>query len=467
MHTKLSVFLLLLAGVALLGAGCSSTPAPDEDGEAGRHSYVDDETLEAFDRDLRDLAYAVDRGNEKEERSLRTKISESARMYQKALISALYDDSSTPRRALAAVMLGFTGDASVISPLLEKVNDEDEPERVRLNAVLGLSTMGDKLRDYEKHEGLMSTLSAQMQNKEASYNMRRAAIMAYAVAFDGAQNDSILPLRDRFLSDSDVRVQIAAITAMGDIGDTNAVPDLAVVGLDHPDPDIRAASAVALGNIADPTRVLPALAAACLDDNAVVRRQAIDAISKHYGSDPERVFATLITGLSDFDERVRESAALALARINDVRAIDSLLQATGDRTAMVRQAAAFSLGELITADREKEAFPLVEMLGDQNPGVQAAALASLSRITKEDFGSEQTRWQTYFYTKYPEIDPANIYGDGPKPRVTSGISNSSSRRTTTTPRTTSSRTTQRNTNRNNTSRNNTNRNTGRTNNTRR
>ncbi len=464
MRAKLSVILFLLAGVALLGAGCSSTPATDEEADAGRHSYVDDETLEAFDRDLRDLAFAVNRANEKEERALRTKISESARLYQKALISALYDDSSTARRALAAVMLGFTGDATVISPLIEKLNDEDEPERVRLNAALGLSTMGDKLRDYDPHKTLMSALSAQMQNREASYNMRRAAIMSYAVAFDGAQNDSILPLRDRFLSDPDVRVQIAAITAMGDIGDTNAVPDLAVVGLDHPEPDIRASSAVALGKIADPTRVLPALSAACLDDNALVRRQAVDAISKHYGSDPERVYATLITGLSDFDERVRESSALALSRINDARAIDSLLQATGDRVALVREAAAFSLGELITPDREKEAFPLVELLSDQNPGVQAAALNSLWRITKEDFGSEQTRWQKYFYTKYPEIDPANIYGDGPRPRVTSGISNSGARRTTTTSQRTN---TQRTQPRTNTTRPQQSRNTGRTNTTRR
>lgn len=465
MRTKLPVLLGLLTAFLALGAGCSSTPAEASDGEADQHAYVDDKTLEAFDSDLRALSFAVSRGNEDEEKAMRTKLSESARLYQKALISALYDDSSTARRALAAVMLGFTGDASVISPLLDKVSDEDEPERVRLNAVLGLSTMGDKLRDHDKHSALMSTLKTQMEVDESSYRMRRAAIMAYAVAFDGAQNDSILPLRNRFLSDGDVRVQIAAINAMGDIGDTNAVPDLAVVGLDHPDPDIRASSAVALGKIADPTRVLPALATACLDDSAIVRRHAIDAISKHYGSDPERVFATIITGLSDFDERVREAAALALARLDDVRAIDSLLQATGDRTAIVRQAAAISLGELITPDREKEAFPLVELLADQNSTVQSAALTSLTRITKKDFGGEQVRWQRYFYTQYPELDPANMYGDGPKPRVSSGISNSSSRRTTSTQRTTP-RTTQRtNTNRTNTNRTNSSRNQGRTNNT--
>lgn len=453
MHDVMKKLLPAFFVAAALLAGCSSTPYGDHD-EEDKRSYIDDATLESFDNDLRMLALSISRAEEDQERSLRTKVSESARLYQKALLSALHDYDSTPRRALAAVMLGFTGDASVVSPLLDKVNDTDEPEHVRLNAVLGLATLDDKLRDYEQHGVMMKTLSSQLKAKEASFSMRRAAIMAYAVAFDGAQNDSILPLRDAFLSDPELDVQIAAINAMGDIGDTAAVPDLVVVGLDHPNPDIRSASAVALGKIADPARVIPALESACLDDSAVVRRQSVDAISKHYGSDPERVFAVLITGLSDFDPRVRESAALALARIQDPRAIDSLLQATGDRVANVRAAAAISLGKLIPNDREKESYPLVELLGDQNPGVQTAALASLTTITREDFGGEQPRWKTYFHKKYPDLDPANMYAGGPKPRVSSGISNSGSRRTTSTqPRST-------NTNRNTTN----NRNTTRTNN---
>ena len=419
---------LFVAFAFLFVAACGSTST--EEGELdNERAYVDDETLEAFDRDLQSLSLAIAQSDEDKERAMSRKISESARLYQRALLSALYDDSSTARRTLAAVMLGFTGDASVISPLLDKVQDDDEPERVRLNAVLGLSILGDKLRDYEDHRTLMRTFAFEMESTDVSFNMRRASIQAYAVAFDGAQNDSILPLRDRFLSDPDVRVQVAAINAMGDIGDTAAVPDLTLVGLDHPDADIRAASAVALGKIADPARVLPALEQACMDESAIVRRHSIDAISKHYGSDPELVYATIITGMADFDPRVRESAALALARLNDTRAIGALVQATGDRTAMVREAAATSLGALITEDREKEAFPLVELLADQNPGVQSAALTSLTSISRKDYGADQPRWRKYFYEKYPDLDPKNMYGDGPKPRVNSGISNSGSRRT--------------------------------------
>lgn len=457
---KLFFSLVTILAFSLVAA-CGSTPSSDEDVDNER-TYVDDETLEAFDYDLQALSLAIAQADEDKERAMSRKISESARLYQGALLSALYDDSSTARRTLAAVMLGFTGDASVISPLLSKVQDEDEPERVRLNAVLGLSILGDKLRDYEDHRGMMRTFAFEMENKESSFAMRRGAIQAYAVAFDGAQNDSILPLRDRFLSDSDVRVQIAAINAMGDIGDTAAVPDMTLVGLDHPDSDIRAASAVALGKIADPARVLPALEKACLDESALVRRHSIDAISKHYGSDPELVYASIITGMSDFDPRVRESAALALARLNDTRAIGALVQATGDRTAIVREAAAKSLGALITEDREKESFPLVELLGDQNQGVQAAALSSLTKITRNDYGADQPRWRKYYYEKYPDLDPKNMYGDGPKPRVSSGISNSGSRRTSTYTQPRTNRTTR------NTSRDNSRRTTNnRSNNTRR
>lgn len=465
-YTGVNMYKLFLAMFSVMvfafvaGCGSSQTGEGDVDDE---RAYIDDDRLEAFDADLRALSLAIAQSDDDKERAMSRKISESARLYQRALLSALYDDSSTARRTLAAVMLGFTGDAAVVSPLLEKVKDTDEPERVRLNAVLGLSMLGDKLRDYEDHRGMMRVFAFEMENKDASYAMRRAAIQAYAVAFDGAQNDGILPLRDRFLSDGDVRVQIAAINAMGDIGDTAAVPDLTLVGLDHPDADIRAASAVALGKIADPARVLPALERSCTDDSAIVRRHSIDAISKHYGSDPELVYATIITGMADFDARVREASALALARLNDSRAIGALLQATGDRTAMVREAAAKSLGGLITEDREKEAFPLVELLSDQNPGVQSAALSSLTSITRNDYGADQPRWRKYFYTKYPDLDPKNMYGDGPKPRVSSGISNSGTRRTSTysQPRTT------RNTNTRNTRNTNTRNTNTRTTNTRR
>lgn len=431
---KLPLLVVLLLGGLI--SGCSSSPSTVEDD--GQPTYIDDKTLESFDDSLNELAKAIARSDGDTEQAMRAKISETARMYQKALLSALYDNHSTPRRALAGVMLGFTGDAAVIPALLEKLNDTDEHASVRLNSMLGLQTMGDKLRDYQQHKELMRTLTVNMEDKEATYTMRRAAVYTYAVAFDGVQNDSILPLRNRFLADNDIRVQVAAINAMGDIGDVAAVNDLSVVGLSHPDHVVRSASAIALGKISDPQRVIPALENAITDEYPNVRRHAIDSLSRHYGSDPERVYVSVLSGLADFDERVREAAALALARIRDERAIEPLLQATGDRTAVVREAAAAALGQLISPEREKEAYPLVELLTDQSPGVQLSAMQSLERVTRQSsLGNDQPRWRKYFYTKYPDLDPANMYEGKPKPRFSSGISGSASRpRTTTPPRST-------------------------------
>ena len=423
---------VILMFMGLLLAGCSGTPAADgSDGAgSGENIYLDDTALESFDADLRRLDTAIRRADVQAEKSIRAKISEGARRYQTALLSALHDDDSFKRRRLAGVLLGFTGDVAVVEPLLNQMQNEDEPESVRLNAVLGLSVLGgDKLKDYPKHERLMGLLAAQMSNSESSYAMRRTSVLAYSAAFDGALNDSLAPLENRFLSDGDVRVQIAAITALGDIGSVGSVENLILIGLAHPMPEIRAETAIALGKIPEADRIVPALADAANDESATVRREALDSIARHYGSNPELVYTTLVTALSDFDSTVRESATLGLATTADPRGIDALLQATGDRTAIVRRAAAESLGKLISLDDEKSASPLVALLSDHDPTVQRAAQLGLANVTRQDYGGDQDRWQKYYYTKYPDLDPANAFVGKPKPRIRSGIYNTGNRNT--------------------------------------
>jgi hypothetical protein len=331
-----------------------------------------------------------------------------------------------------------------------------------MNAVLGLTELDDKLRDYKDHKALMLVLGNTMVDVTSNASLRRACVYAYATAFDPRHGDSAQPVRGRFTNDPSPDVQIAAIYSLGDpMNDKGAVPLLATIGVRHPDPEIRAATAIALGRIDDPEKCIPALVAACQDEDAMTRREAMDAISRHHMHQAETVFATLITGLSDFDAAVRESAALALGNLNNTQAIEPLLQATGDRTAIVRQAAALSLGALITPEREKEAYPLIDLISDGNPDVSFAAMGSLKKVTRDDFGSDQTRWRTHFHAKYPDTNPAMLYDGKPKPRLQSGINSSGARRTT---NTNTNRNTQWNQNRNNQNRNNNNnRNNGRTN----
>ncbi|MCC6573435.1 MAG: HEAT repeat domain-containing protein [Planctomycetes bacterium] len=448
MNLKASV--ALVAGLALLGCsfGCASQPKDNVENKDGtpNYAYLDDATLESFDADLRALANAVRRAETAAEQSLRIKLGESTRRYQAALISALNDNSSTPRRRIAGVLLGFTGDSTVVGPLLAKVL-QDEPESIRLNAALGLATLGDKLRDYSKHAELMRGLAKVMDDRDSSPAMRRAAVMAYACAYDSALNDGIQPLRDRFLSDHDLGVQIEAVNGLGRVADPVAAADLTKIGLTHPSVDIRIAAAIALGRVPDSSIVVPALVNAAADESSAVRREAVNSLAAHAGSNPEVVYDAIQLALGDFSDLVRESAALALARVKDARAVEPLLQATGDRVAVVRRAAAIALGDLITRERAKDAFPLVDLIEDENPDVQRAAASTLVRVTAKDFGADMPSWRQYFYTAWPELDPKNAYVGKPRPRITSNLQGSGSRpsytqpttQPRTTPRTTPSR----------------------------
>ncbi len=429
---------IVIAGFSLtvLLGGCASSGAKDK---VDNYSYIDDKALEKLDFDLKMLSEAVDRADDNGEKALRTAISEQARRYQGALISALSDFSSTPRRRLAGVALGFTGDTSVIGPLIDKINDTDEPESVRQNAVLGLATLGTKLREYPKHDALMNTLRAVMDDKDTSPSMRRTAVQAYAAAYDKVLNDSISPLRDRYMGDSDLGVQVAAINAMGDIMDVSATTDL-IHGLTMPSDEIRIASAIALGKLPDPNKtIVPALITASQEDEmGDVRREALNSLASHFAGDPDTVFSALLFGLSDFDDTVRESAALALAWTADERAVDPLIQATGDRAAIVRQAAAEGLPNLLPKEKESQAYVLVDLLSDQNPLVSRSAQSSLVKITTKNYGDDQSQWRKYFYKAYPALDPANAYVGKPKPRMTSNLQGSGGSRTSssrTTPRT--------------------------------
>lgn len=425
-----SVVVIAIAGLAALclASGCAGSKRTED--PSNNYSYLDDKALEKLDGDLNLLRQAIDRADDNSEKSIRRSISEQARRYQVALISALSDYSSTPRRRIAGVALGFTGDVTVIGPLLDKINDGGEPESVRINAVLGLATLGGKLRDYPRHDQLMNTLRNVMENRDTSASMRRSAVAAYAAAFDKVLNDSVAPLADRLLGDSDLGVQVAAINALGDIGDAAAAPDL-IHALTLPSDELRIAAAIALGRVPDTNReVVPALIEASdSDESDEVRREAISSLVFHYRSDPDTVFGAIMFGLTDLDDDVRESATLALAQTTDERAVDALIQATGDRAAMVRLAAADSLPLLVPKEKESLAYPLVDLLSDQNPMVSRAAQSSLVKITGKNMGDNQGQWRTFFYKTYPQLDPANAYVGKPKPRMTSNLQGSGSRST--------------------------------------
>jgi bilin biosynthesis protein len=80
------------------------------------------------------------------------------------------------------------------------------------------------------------------------------------------------------LWDTDKRVRVAAVDALGAIGDRRAYDHL-VTMLDDPEHDVRFASVIALGKLGDMRAVEP-LSKACQDPNYYVRTIAEEALIK-------------------------------------------------------------------------------------------------------------------------------------------------------------------------------------------
>ncbi|HET7697573.1 MAG TPA: HEAT repeat domain-containing protein [Vicinamibacterales bacterium] len=200
----------------------------------------------------------------------------------------------------------------------------------------------------------------------------------------------------------DADVRLAAIAALGRIGDRRAAPALAAT-LDRPRREIVAAAS-ALARIGDPSSfeaLLPLLS----HQDAAVRQAAIGALnSLGHPAMASRVAAllsspdprtresavriagyfgypdcvdTLIERCADADDAVRRAAVEHLPYLDDPRVAAQLARALDDPAARVRAAAAQALAHLASAAARE---PLRRALQDGDPWVRYYAVRSLGEI---------------------------------------------------------------------------------------
>ena len=136
------------------------------------------------------------------------------------------------------------------------------------------------------------------------------------------------------LGDSDWAVRRAAAEALGDLGDSQAVPPL-IQALGDSGWDVRRAAAEALGAVGDP-QAIPALIKALGNDGGAVRSAAAEALGAI--GDPQAIPA-LIQALGDSDRDVRRAAAEALGKLGDPKAVPALKKRLYDESEAVRNAA--------------------------------------------------------------------------------------------------------------------------------
>jgi len=140
--------------------------------------------------------------------------------------------------------------------------------------------------------------------------------------------------------DVDVRLRLAAATALGKLDDPRAIDALTVALADN-NIDVRHRATMVLASLKDP-RVVDALSVALTDKEWIVAVTAATELAK-FG---ERAVEPLITALKHTEGAVRLAAVQSLGNIGDVRAVDALTAALKDDDNDVRQEAKAALKHL-------------------------------------------------------------------------------------------------------------------------
>jgi HEAT repeat protein len=242
----------------------------------------------------------------------------TAEMLAETFRAALRDPSaSVVSTVLQRVRIwGAPRDATTLVSLLE----HDDP-RVALAAGVALSDIAGRF-------------SGSLQPLWATIKVMGAASGPVARLLVQERGEEALPQLQAALSVSDARVRRAAVDALGDLGAVQTT-DLIVFALADESMDVRAAAAVALGNL-------------------------------RYERLPDRVTTALLLALDSDAPPVQAAAAEALGRLGCATAIPPLKEAIRRKTPVVVLAALSALESCGDADIEDT---LVETLGHDDEEV--------------------------------------------------------------------------------------------------
>lgn len=241
----------------------------------------------------------------------------------------LLQDPDREVRAEAIRSLGELADPEGAGALLDFLDEESDPD-LTLEAVCALGRM--KSRAALRHLlGLLKT-----QREELAVEVIRAL---------GAMRapEAVRPIITRMQDDEGREVQLAAVRALGDLGDGAAVPALVQL-LQGGRDGHKVPIAEALAKIKVPEALAP-LEELLQDADVVVRSHAVAGIGSQ--QNPASV-SHLERVVKDPDEGVRRSAANALGAIGTEETLPLLMQLLSDPAKEVCDAAAKALETLGT-----------------------------------------------------------------------------------------------------------------------
>jgi len=257
----------------------------------------------------------------------------------------------------------------------------DAAEEVVNLAVRGLGKLGEPaveyLRPYLEREegvrqaatralGLVWQIPPLVDLGSADAGLRLAALEALGQLGDARAVGAVVAVARR---GTDGAVRQRAVETLGQLGDPRAVGPLLAV-LDDDEPSLRAGAATALGQIGDGRAARP-LTEALEDDDERVRRRAISALGQIWRLPP-------LVRLGDDSPAVRQGAALALGQVRDRRVVRPLVAALRDQDGSVGASAATALGQLGDAQAVE---PLVSaLLTSKEPAARQSAAEALGNL---------------------------------------------------------------------------------------
>jgi HEAT repeat protein len=237
------------------------------------------------------------------------------------LIKALEYKKSNGVRCYAAMALGRMREARAVQPIIAAFKANDPNDLV--DRLMFASAAESALADI----GAPAVMPLLATLKDSDQGVRAFAEVALAKIGEPAVEPLIAALGDESVGES-------AGMALAKMG-TSAIQPL-IGALRASQENVRAYSAMALGEIKDLRAVEP-LIGALGDNDEAVRSFAAQSLGMLKDA---RAVEPLITALGDDSADVRKSVAWALAQFDDVRAVESLRAARQDSDGDVRKFAA-------------------------------------------------------------------------------------------------------------------------------
>jgi len=223
------------------------------------------------------------------------------------LIELLKDKNPSIRKNVVSI-LGDTGDTSLI-PILANVLKKDRNVAVKVNAAFALANMGGSA---------IPSLIKMLQGSTKIF-----AAMAIGKALEKTPDVSLIPVLLKGLNDRDRDVRRYIAGALKKLG--NPAVDALVDSLNNrrKSENERKYAAEALGDIGD-TSAIPVLVGAIEDGSEEIKIYAAQALQKMGKAAVEQAGKRMVEKVSDFDARLKN--AFFLAKFSDEKSLQFLIK---------------------------------------------------------------------------------------------------------------------------------------------